>query len=1128
MYYIYDTTTFKPIASPQKGYTTATPILFDIPVEVDIFPTLNIAGVDYYFGDGTREYTAAPRLSTEHTYVTPGNYSVSAVVYTVSDISTTPAVLAVDTVVIKNFVDEAVTFGYIPSPTIPGFYTEYPYKVYCTTTRLDTPPVIDLYAQFTRSLPPQEPRNKWSFVRPEWKFTDVDKNLINSVTPVYNEIKIDPDGNISDTGVVVGLSGAAEFYFVEDLPSADLYKSNQPTPFIWATLNTETVGTSKDSDIKNNQLYSYSTSKARAFAPHISYWVPPTHLSISENGAREFSNPRWVGAPLPFFVSVEISSTTIQIEKHKPESSFVKYVPYDFALTATPVLVQVNAVDATTLTPYMPVEFSISNTDIGVYSMKQYDSDGTSSAGFLTGSAVPYVEQDIRISAVATFDLDSLYVAGEQPSYSPYLWLPNPAAACVSMVYYTGTLNASVAAAIGSGIDTYSTYNVNIPTINNINLDATEGYTGIYTVAVSPGLQPDYTYYTWVADADSDYLYKINAKGDIVQYLSLSTLAGKSKVTPAGLCIDSEKNVWVALYDTRKIYKIDPYGTPLLNTEPPVSVFPVTDPGAPGIFDSTATGASKYVDVPLMEATCIDSDANNNVWVTYSNTLSSFLVKFDTNGNYLTHVNTGGTTPQDIIVKRDNTLWVAETSEFHSGVGKIVHYSSTGAVLDIVDNIEGLGYIAMDKDDDIWFTYDFNKVGKIDVSVSTSAYTNVINVSSFNPSISASPISSIDASIQFTALEGIGCNDNNLIFVVHSIDNRVYVYDAAGSLVDSIYIVPHLQRGIYNDSNRLKVDSDEWIKSIQVLGDWTGSRWAKKYSNRYTGTITLSGLSKPLNVRNLNPNEFRKRNQDFNMSEYLKNLVNMDFFKDNNSYLFDTVLPSIYGDSSKIDDSGTIFYEKIANFLDNTSDIDTCDIDMLHKLATMLSVEISNSNTVDMPYQMKQVMNLLSISQKKLWGMKCKCNMNFTSNSTCTGDNICKICGKCKLNNKGDVIDIYNYTVAVGVPFVVKEIGLDSYYLHYPVPIKVTGVGGSTSTLMVYNASMLSSVGFRSPIEDNYNFYTYISATNDNHIQNTIDWENPYTTVNYNLISSANSWQGQEEAIDTMLNYYLYKGLEII
>ena len=171
------------IIFPKKGYARATEIICVPP------PDAKFNAADYivwYFGDGEREIkTKNSTLSTSHTYLLKGDYNVSAVAYlSAAEGYATETYVVSNSCSIVNYIDYSVLFSTIPPPTIPGHYTQFPYKIIFTTPDVNTEPTIDLYAQFSRSYPPQEPRNKWSFLRPEWRFVDLSGNDIKSIKAI--------------------------------------------------------------------------------------------------------------------------------------------------------------------------------------------------------------------------------------------------------------------------------------------------------------------------------------------------------------------------------------------------------------------------------------------------------------------------------------------------------------------------------------------------------------------------------------------------------------------------------------------------------------------------------------------------------------------------------------------------------------------------------------------------------------------------------------------------------------------------------------------------------------------------------------------------------------------------------
>lgn len=1091
--------------TPATGYTLATPITCIAPPG-DISFT-EAAAITWYFGDGEKvTVNREEGLSATHVYHLPGTYSLTAVAYTGYSDGSADTAIAISTCKILNFIDESIYFTIIPPPTLPGYYTQYPYKIIFTTSRIETPPNIDLYSQFSRSYPPQENENKWSFVRPEWRFLDLSGNKIKSITPKWDTIKINSNGEFSNTGTVVGLTGSAEFYFIDDIYSVDLFIHDAPTPILWASMQTSAVNYYQDSDIKPNHISNFSTTEVRAFAPHVAYWKAPDYLKITETGVRDFINPRWVSASIPFFVSAQIDPAQVKkIQKYNPDINFTKYIPYavsaqgmDYVECAEDIHVTVTALNATSAVFYREnIPFSTINH--GTYTFEQTDKYKFIAPGFDRGEVRVFDQNTVQLSATATIKFDKLHLPVDSLVYSPYVWLPNPAAGTLTMLYYTGSLNKHFTDAIKHQYSTNSRKNIFAPVLNNINTPSPDivGVNGLYAVAASPGNEPDFEYYTWVADADLDTLYKYDTLAQLVTSVDLRAVTNLSNVTPASICLDHDKNLWVTCYDALSVLKFDINGNFLFAVDP-LLVIPRISPNIPGMFDVTATGANIFDDVPVIEPTCIETDVDNNVWVSFSNPVSSYLIKYSSTGTYITHLQLPvNSTPQDILIDKDNSLWVAECHEIYGDTSVLKKYDSSGAQLSAFD-ITNLGYLTYDVQGNPWFTYEYNKIGKIQNNLfthvaqvtSSYAFTNL----NIPPITGPSPLKYIEMG----ALEGIACTHKNLIFVVHTIDNKVYVYNAVdNTLVDTIHITPHLLLGVYNDFNKNRHYSEQWNRSLQVIGDWTGIRWSRKYKTFYFDEKVISGTSMPLEITSLTAHDVRKINQSFNMAENIANLALSPALR-SNTFLFDTIIPAIYGTGDYIDDTGTVFYEKIANFLSNHNDIETCEIDQIYRLADMLDIAIDDYR-LSFPAQLEQVMNLASISHSRLWG-----------NLQGAGTDIAK--------SRGNKLDTNTYMVQEGVPFVIYNKPENTFSVHYPATVE---------NLQTYSTSYLTAAGLVAPININYEFFEYIPYNQNNLKGGIIDWDSPHTTISPTQ-SSYNDWAKEGGIIDNILNFYLYKGLKLI
>jgi len=1101
--YYYNNTTN--IVAPLSGYTLATQITCVPPN--DIVDFLHSSAVKWYFGDGESVIaTAHEGLSATHSYKLPGTYQISAVAYTDTIDDRYPqTIVATASCKIINYIDNALKFINIPPPTLPGYYTQTPYKLLYTTTNTVSAPAIDLYSEFSRSYSPQDPQNKWSFVRPEWKFVDLAGNTIKQVIPDADFVTL--------SGTVVGLSGYAEFYFIDDIYSIDFFIKDAPTPIIWASLQTSAINYSTDSNIKNNSIYGYSTTEVRAYAPHISYWKLPDYLKITENGVFDFTNTKWSNASVPFFVSAQIDANNVgNITPYNPDITFAKFLPYSVSardLTYVPCAEDVDVY--VTVTNSVSASFdSPSNTiNVGEYKFNQTDATGYTAPGFTRGIVTVHDEGVMQISAKAIIDFNKLHLPIDALIYSPYVWLPNPAAASLSMIYYTGAVNEAFSKALHNQFSTNKIKNIYIPTISTIPSNEL-GTSGVYAVATSPGYEPDFDYYAWVADADTDLIHKYDSSANLVTSISLKNILQTDKVTPAYISLDGNKNLWVTCYDTTSVLKFDLDGNFLLSINAAINL-PQVSPNIPGMF--AANTSNIFEDAQVIEPTGIDTDTQNNIWVSYSNPISSYLVKYNQNGVLLRSLHLPvSSTPQDLLVCNDDSIWVSHSHEVYGDSGVLAKYDTNGTLITSFSNIPNLGYLTYDVDQNPWFTYDYNKIGKI----INNTFTAVATITSIDSDFNTCPLQKSGYK-QIQALEGIACTHKNFVFVIHSIENKIYIYNAKNnSLLDTINIYPHLSTAVYNDINQDTQQSNKWNKSIQAIGDWTGIRWSQKYKTYKFNQKIITGVSKPLNFSALNKQEIRKHNHQFNMAEQLKQLA-MPYVIQNNTFLFDTFLQAIYGNAANIDDIGTTFYEKIANFVANHKDIDTCEIDSLYNIAALTDVSLDDYR-FSYPAKLKQLMNMLSVPHNRLWGSVCSCQDLFVGDDAYSSSYVCESCGRSQINNKGEQLDTQTLILNTNTPIVVYDREEDNFFLHYPA-----SYNGANS----YPVTNLEAAGFKTPIYVHYDFYKYVKSSMPTFINGVIDWDNPNTTLTPN-ISSYNDWIQTEGVIDTILNFYLYSGLNLI
>ena len=94
-----------------------------------------------------------------------------------------------------------------------------------------------------------------------------------------------------------------------------------------------------------------------------------------------------------------------------------------------------------------------------------------------------------------------------------------------------------------------------------------------------------------------------------------------------------------------------------------------------------------------------------------------------------------------------------------------------------------------------------------------------------------------------------------------------------------------------------------------------------------------------------------------------------------------------------------------------------------------------------MPSELKRIIDLVSISHKKLWGDRCKCNHNFKD-----AYSLCDNCGHPHNTNRGNTINTDSYMVSSNIPYL-AEYKFQRNYYEVITPININ------NTLILNHAS---------------------------------------------------------------------------
>lgn len=1084
-------------------------------------------------------------------------------------------------------INESIFFDYAPPPTFAGHLNRHPFRVHITSSN-NNDHYIMLDALYSRSYKPNQNPSKWDFLRPEYYFLDLSSNKIEYIKTTDTSFYIDSNGNLNTiSGTFIGVSGFAEFYFNDDLFNCDLAFVNSTYSTIAATLQTSAIRITDTYGDDNFYLKNYTNSNATAYQPHVFNFRAPDFINITENGVRDFINPRWLGASQNVVFTMDwyqnypyaLSSTSWidgnSISPVNNKYNFCKQIPcladtkpYVIGLDegGTPITIDVSTLllTITATSPFQMEDATYNSSNVGneyTVTLSATDSNGYATGGYVkTKFTVPSNTnlENFSINAFTTIDPTRYRFPTQSNGLYTKIWIPNPNAGFIQVADYNG---------IHKSIQNYpqnfqiaQVSNFSVPVIETLDYQKdnyyTTGYHGIECVSVLPAPY----YQAWAIDSEMNMLYKIGTDGTLLCSIDINQVVLQNgltefvtnQVSPAAITLTGNFDIWMTLYDTVSVLKFDLEGNFQFAVNPLANI-PNATPNinSKWYLDNEPYGLNLETQ-NFVEPTSIDTDQENNVWVTYSNYASGFLIKFDPKGKILYSYNYPVCScPQKLIVDNSDNVWVALSNNIYPSLGSLEKRTTNGTIVSAFGPIRGLNKIALDSNQNIWFTYSYSRIGVIydfyyNTSPSTFSHTfaiSTLNVldytndtSVYAPTILTNPNENTDE----TALEGIGVDQRGNVFVLNSIENKVYVFSISGIIFkDSFYVNPkgfNFYPSLTGINTTTNIEYSQYAKSIQASGDWTGFNWLNKYefqtpkfiiTDKYVYIVTRGGIllgaiptqfySQETSVYGLtiggnssnlnflvNPSDAYKINENFNLSDNFYDLAFTPTLN-NSNFLFNKFLPSLIGDLGH-EDLGVKSYEKIANFVSNTSDVDTCGIDELYSIADSIN-ENTDDYMISYPRDVKRLMNIASINQSRLWGST---HMNQNNFSKPSNDGTL---------NRGDLVS-NSYFVTAGTPLVLKTISLEQYRF---IPT------GYINGLSSYPLSSLANFLGLDQKDWNqfYEFYEFIPSTSTKYNNNVIDWNNPKTTLNQNLTSYFD-WVGFEQTIDQLFSYQLYDGLGLL
>ena len=420
-------------------------------------------------------------------------------------------------------------------------------------------------------------------------------------------------------------------------------------------------------------------------------------------------------------------------------------------------------------------------------------------------------------------------------------------------------------------------------------------------------------------------------------------------------------------------------------------------------------------------------------------------------------------------------------------------------------------HITFDNAKNIWLTHDVSTVEEIRDVTYDKGNRLLIDTTNLSP---ASGNTAIDYETK-QYLTGLASDFSNRVWAINNQKRNITFLPTRNLTLSSVSVIPN------------SVDHEYY----QSFGDWTGYRWYNKYAN-LGGAAVLSGT----NTFTVNPTggayKLRKIEENFDPSETIKSYRQQDFLLDFDIF-FDQFMGGIVGTAdSDPNELGNKIYEKIANFVDNHVDTETCNIDKLQSIAKQINHRIDRYN-YNYPASVKRAMDLLSISHSKLWGGLSKFDRDFnTQNTDRAGVAV----------NLGNKLSVESYIVSAGTPIVINELFNDGYrkvntmqvslhssltanavydsntelYSQYPLSAYQTNWGWGINTAL--SGLQISAYN---------NFYEYNAVYNDTVLDNVIDWNNTNNTLNRSS-SGLSVWDGDDNSIiNLVLEHEIRKGLDL-
>lgn len=317
-----------------------------------------------------------------------------------------------------------------------------------------------------------------------------------------------------------------------------------------------------------------------------------------------------------------------------------------------------------------------------------------------------------------------------------------------------------------------------------------------------------------------------------------------------------------------------------------------------------------------------------------------------------------------------------------------------------------------------------------------------------------------------------------------------------------------------------------------IFSSITFSNVDATYTEQLTATATLNGelIDGTSSVFSVVPTgsipAISKIGEDNNLFAIVKSFILQETINNKQQFI-DTFLRSVIGDKDTASSFiGTQVYEKITNFNLNISDPDTCDISSLGSLAHSVGYNnISTDDVLGWPPEFKRLLNLLSISQQRLFGYRKPVTSNFDKKGFTDNPKYGINQGALIGSRSSGSYECNTYVVSAGIDIIARQI-FNNEFIHITPMIIEDPVNGMVSSYPLSSYSTDWGWGLYTEshetgifdLHENYEFFEYnipdesstisqyardtVAGTFTGYVSgyepvnNIINWSDTRTTVN--------------------------------